>query len=166
MWPPIVFSSASLVLCLMYPCPFSDCPILPSSIPNGFVNGNGSVEGSQYKLSCRQGYSLVGRDTLFCNHKGAWSGSVPKCLKGNSTAVCKCCGKCTCFIEGTLARGRQRMCVKDLPTPRHTLMFLSIQSYNLTLAFTRVCESRNEDFRFLGNKSRCYYVDKHCLRQA
>lgn len=43
------------------------------------------MEGSQYKFSCRQGYSLVGRETLFCNHKGAWSGSVPKCFKGNST---------------------------------------------------------------------------------
>ena len=69
----------------MYTRSFSDCPVLPSSISNGFVNGSGSVEGSQYKFSCRQGYSLVGRETLFCNDKGAWSGSVPKCLKGNST---------------------------------------------------------------------------------
>ncbi|XP_020611644.1 E-selectin-like isoform X2 [Orbicella faveolata] len=65
----------------MHAWPSSDCPVLPSSIPNGFVNGNGSVEGSLYQFSCIQGYSLVGRDTLFCNHKGAWSGSVPKCLK-------------------------------------------------------------------------------------
>ena len=45
------------------------------------------MEGSQYKFSCRPGYSLVGRETLLCNHKGAWSDSMPKCLKGNSTDV-------------------------------------------------------------------------------
>ena len=87
----------------MYAFLFLDCPVLPSSITNGFVNGNGSVEGSEVKFSCRQGYSLVGRDTLSCNHMGAWSGSVPKCLKGNSTAVYKRCRKCTSFIEGVSA---------------------------------------------------------------
>lgn len=112
---------------LMYACSFSDCPVLPSSIPNGFVNGNGSVEGSQYKFSCRQGYLLVGRDTLFCNHKGTWSGSVPKCLKGNSTAVYKHDRKCTSLIEGVLAGGRQRMWVKDLPT---TQIHYNVRQYS------------------------------------
>ena len=61
----------------------ADCPLLPSSIPNGFVNGSGSVEGSRYQFRCKEGYSLVGKDTLHCDDKGTWNGAVPSCLKGN-----------------------------------------------------------------------------------
>lgn len=61
-----------------------ECPLLSSSIPNGFVNGRGSVEGSLYQFSCRQGYSLVGANTLYCNDQGNWNGSIPTCLIGRA----------------------------------------------------------------------------------
>ena len=60
----------------------SDCPTLPLSLPNGMVSGTGSVEGSYYYFSCQKHYSLLGANTLFCNKKGTWNGSVPTCFKG------------------------------------------------------------------------------------
>ena len=60
----------------------SDCPTLPLSLPNGMVSGTGSVEGSYYYFSCQKHYSLLGANTLFCNKKGTWNGSVPACFKG------------------------------------------------------------------------------------
>ncbi|XP_020611647.1 protein mesh-like isoform X3 [Orbicella faveolata] len=66
--------NASVPTCLR------ECPLLPSSIANGFVNGRGSVEGSQYQFSCKPGYSLVGTNTLYCSDQGNWNGSVPSCL--------------------------------------------------------------------------------------
>ena len=60
-----------------------DCPALPSSVPNGFGNGTGSVDGSYYHFRCNEGYSLVGRNTLYCSDEGKWNGSVPTCLRGN-----------------------------------------------------------------------------------
>lgn len=60
----------------------AECSLLPSSIANGFVNGRGSVEGSQYQFSCKPGYSLVGTNTLYCSDQGNWNGSVPSCLIG------------------------------------------------------------------------------------
>ena len=40
------------------------------------------MEGSQYRFSCKGGYSLVGANTLQCTDQGNWNGSVPTCLKG------------------------------------------------------------------------------------
>lgn len=62
---------------------FSDCPLLPSSIPNGVSNGTGSVEGSHHHFSCNVGYALVGTNTLYCSDEGTWNGTVPTCLIGN-----------------------------------------------------------------------------------
>nr|XP_058948028.1 protein mesh-like [Pocillopora verrucosa] len=67
--------NASVPICMR------ECPHLPSFIPNGFVGGNGSVEGSQYRFSCKGGYSLVGANTLQCTDQGNWNGSIPTCLK-------------------------------------------------------------------------------------
>ncbi|RMX49910.1 hypothetical protein pdam_00017289 [Pocillopora damicornis] len=53
----------------------------PTFIPNGFVGGSESVEGSQYRFSCKEVYSLVGANTLQCTNQGNWDGSVPTCLK-------------------------------------------------------------------------------------
>ena len=51
----------------------SECPILPSSIPHGFIQnrdlhkslgffrGKGHLGGSQYQFSCERAYSLVGQ---------------------------------------------------------------------------------------------------------
>ncbi|XP_073244634.1 uncharacterized protein [Porites lutea] len=67
--------NASIPICL------KDCPTLPLSLPNGMVSGTGSVEGSYYYFSCQKHYSLLGANTLFCNKKGTWNGSVPACFK-------------------------------------------------------------------------------------
>ena len=40
------------------------------------------MEGSQYRFSCKGGYSLVGANTLQCTDQGNWNGSIPTCLKG------------------------------------------------------------------------------------
>ena len=66
---------------------FSDCPLLPSSIPNGVSNGTGSVEGSHHYFTCDEGFSLVGRNTLFCNDEGKWNGSVPTCVIGKPASL-------------------------------------------------------------------------------
>ena len=67
----------------------TDCPDLPSSIPNGKGNGTGFVEGSKHHFTCDEGYSLVGQRALHCNNTGAWNGSVPVCLIGSvSINVC------------------------------------------------------------------------------
>ena len=62
-----------------------ECPILPSSIPHGFIQsgglhkglgffkGKGYLEGSQYQFSCEKGYSLVGAETLACTDSGIWN---------------------------------------------------------------------------------------------
>ena len=60
----------------------SECPSLPSSISQGFINGSGSVEGSLYSFNCKQGYSLVGDKNLYCTEEGKWNASIPICLKG------------------------------------------------------------------------------------
>ena len=62
----------------------SECPHFPSFIPNGFVGGSGSVEGSQCRFSCKEGYSLVGAYTLQNTDQGNWNGSVPTFLKGTN----------------------------------------------------------------------------------
>ena len=61
----------------------AECPQLPPSIANGFVNGEGSIRGSIFIFKCQQGYSLIGQRTLYCTDKGKWNGSIPICLKGN-----------------------------------------------------------------------------------
>lgn len=60
----------------------SECPILPSSIAHGFINGSGSLEGARYHFSCKSGYSLIGDDTLVCTDAGVWNASLPICLIG------------------------------------------------------------------------------------
>ena len=60
-----------------------ECPELPRSITNGYVNGTGWIQGSLYRFSCIVGYSLVGQETLSCTRDGQWNGSIPACLKGN-----------------------------------------------------------------------------------
>ncbi|XP_074609533.1 protein mesh-like isoform X5 [Acropora palmata] len=65
--------NGSVPICL------KDCPVLPSSIPNGIGSGNGSIEGSFHYFHCKKGHSLVGSGTLQCNDKGKWNGSVPTC---------------------------------------------------------------------------------------
>ena len=59
-----------------------ECPVLPQSIPHGYVNGTGSVQGSVYSFRCRSGYSLVGGQDLYCTGEGTWNTSIPTCLKG------------------------------------------------------------------------------------
>lgn len=61
-----------------------ECPQLPSSVPNGHTYGTGFLQGSLYRFSCRQGYSLIGHKTLLCTQDGNWNASVPRCLKGMS----------------------------------------------------------------------------------
>ena len=72
----------------------SECPILPSSIPHGFIQnrdlhkslgffrGKGHLGGSQYQFSCERGYSLVGAETLVCKDAGIWNDSLLSCLRG------------------------------------------------------------------------------------
>ena len=60
----------------------SECPLLPSSIKHGYVNGSGSVQGSLYRFICKHGYSLVGENNLYCTAEGRWNASIPSCLKG------------------------------------------------------------------------------------
>ncbi|XP_068694477.1 uncharacterized protein [Montipora foliosa] len=67
--------NGSIPICL------KDCPVLPSSIPNGFVSSDGSVDGSLYHFSCEKGYTLIGANSLFCSSHGRWNGSVPVCQK-------------------------------------------------------------------------------------
>ena len=76
--PSFIFAK----LCNGYSLLPSDCPTLRLSLPNGMVSGTGSVEGSYYYFSCKKHYSLLGANTLFCNKKGTWNGSVPACFKG------------------------------------------------------------------------------------
>ena len=59
-----------------------ECPVLPSSLANGFILGSGSLEGAQYNFSCKKGYSLIGADTVVCTDAGVWNGSLPTCLIG------------------------------------------------------------------------------------
>lgn len=58
----------------------SECPILPSVITHGFVNGSGSLEGARYEFSCESGYSLIGDSQMVCTDAGVWNGSLPTCL--------------------------------------------------------------------------------------
>lgn len=67
-----------------------ECPQLPFSIPNGYVNCTGSLHGALVVYSCLQGYSLIGQETLLCTEDGNWNASVPKCLKGIIDSRCKC----------------------------------------------------------------------------
>lgn len=61
---------------------FPECPPVPSSIPHGYINGSGSVQGSLFRFGCKPGYSLVGENNLQCTKEGSWNASVPICLKG------------------------------------------------------------------------------------
>jgi len=61
---------------------YLDCPSLAGSIDNGYKHGSGTVEGSLAWFSCKDGYSLVGNQYLYCNEKGHWNGTTPSCLKG------------------------------------------------------------------------------------
>ena len=56
-------------------------------MPNGYVNGSGSVEGSYYRFSCKEGFSLEGEDRLNCTGDGKWSDSVPVCRRGNNYVI-------------------------------------------------------------------------------
>ena len=56
-----------------------------SFLVHGYVNGKGSVEGSEYSFSCNQGYSLFGERGLKCAAEGKWNASLPSCLKGISS---------------------------------------------------------------------------------
>lgn len=62
------------------PSCLKECPVLPSSLANGFVNGSGSLEGAEYNFSCKKGYSLAGARTVACTDAGVWNGSLPTCL--------------------------------------------------------------------------------------
>ena len=61
-----------------------ECPQLPYTIQHGNINGSGRVEGSLHRLTCNDGYSLVGEDVLSCTQMGQWNASVPICLRGNT----------------------------------------------------------------------------------
>ena len=63
-------------------CYLSECPILPTVIAHGFVNGSGSLEGARYEFSCESGYSLIGDNQVVCTDAGVWNGSLPTCLIG------------------------------------------------------------------------------------
>ena len=78
----VVSQSDLIIIAVMSVHYFSDCLLLPSSISNGVSNGTGSVEGSHHHFTCDEGFSLVGRNTLFCNNEGKWNGSVPTCVRG------------------------------------------------------------------------------------
>ena len=64
---------------------YPECPVLPSWISHGFVNGSGSLEGNQYEFSCQEGYSLIGAATSVCTDSGVWNSSLPTCLIGMSS---------------------------------------------------------------------------------
>ena len=78
----LISQSLLIIITVMLVHYFSDCPLLPSSIPNGVRNGTGLVEGSHHYFTCNEGFSLVGRNTLLCNDEGKWNGSVPTCVIG------------------------------------------------------------------------------------
>ena len=72
-----------VIIIAINPCSvLSECPILPSSIAHGFVQGSGSLEGDRYQFICENGYSLIGDDTLVCMDTGVWNGSFSSCLIG------------------------------------------------------------------------------------
>ena len=83
----VISQSLLIIITVMLVHYFSDCPLLPSSIPNGVSNGTGSVEGSHHYFTCDEGFSLVGRNTLFCNDEGKWNGSVPTCVIGKPASL-------------------------------------------------------------------------------
>ena len=83
----VVSQSVLIIIAVMLVHYFSDCPLLPSSIPNGVSNGTGSVEGSHHYFTCDEGFSLVGTNTLFCNDEGKWNGSVPTCVIGKPASL-------------------------------------------------------------------------------
>ena len=83
----VISQSLLIIITVMLVHYFSDCPLLPSSIPNGVSNGTGSVEDSHHYFTCDEGFSLVGRNTLFCNDEGKWNGSVPTCVIGKPTSL-------------------------------------------------------------------------------
>ena len=85
---------------------FSDCPLLPSSIPNGVSNGSGSVEGSHHYFTCDEGFSLVGRNTLSCNDEGKWNGSVPTCVIGKPPRLLILV-LYKCLVQGESNRGEK-----------------------------------------------------------
>ena len=68
-----------------------ECPLLPSTLEHGIVNESGYVEGSIYRFSCLDGYSIVGQDILYCTKMGSWNASFPTCLRGNSNAISASC---------------------------------------------------------------------------
>ena len=61
-----------------------ECPQLPYTIQHGNINGSSHVEGSLHRFTCNDGYSLVGKDVLYCTEMGQWNASVPICLRGNT----------------------------------------------------------------------------------
>ena len=64
-----------------------ECPLLPSELEHGTINGSGHVEGSMYRFRCADGYSIVGQDILYCTKMGWWNASIPTCLRGNNSAI-------------------------------------------------------------------------------
>lgn len=51
---------------------------LPLSMNCSHSLGNFSF-GSQCLFTCREGFSLIGTDVLFCSSTGLWNDSIPKC---------------------------------------------------------------------------------------
>lgn len=55
-----------------------------SKLHNKLLNRhNNNKHNNEYNttsyFSCRQGYRLIGKDSLYCNHEGVWTGSLGLC---------------------------------------------------------------------------------------
>ncbi|XP_038571972.1 P-selectin isoform X2 [Micropterus salmoides] len=70
--------SQDLPTCQLVQCEAIRVWSLPLSMNCSHPLGNFSF-GSQCLFSCKEGYSLNGREVLFCSSTGFWSASQPKC---------------------------------------------------------------------------------------
>ena len=57
--------------------------VIPYHPPaNGSLSSEDVIAGTSVTLSCDNGFSLFGNETLLCQDNGVWNGSVGTCKKG------------------------------------------------------------------------------------
>ncbi|XP_029470754.1 sushi, von Willebrand factor type A, EGF and pentraxin domain-containing protein 1 [Rhinatrema bivittatum] len=52
----------------------------PPEVKDAIITGNNFTFASRVTYTCKEGYTLIGPETLNCLASGKWSGSIPQCL--------------------------------------------------------------------------------------
>lgn len=79
------------------------CPRAPS-IANGLHSGHSSgsfPRGVTVSYSCREGFELLGNESITCTDSGRWSRPLPRC-EGLWGPLCRAGGQEGCWVCGIL----------------------------------------------------------------